>query len=286
MNRSADASTPATKSRWPGLVRPSRFTVGRVPGFLAVTVGFFMFLYAPIVLLVVFSFNGSNSATIWSHVSLDWYRAVVANTDIQRAALNSLIVAGLASVLATGAATFAALAMVRGGRFRGKRPALAALLLPLVVPEIVIAIAMLIFFTAIGLKLGLGNLIIAHTVFCIPFAYLPIRARLDSLSTRYEEAAQDLYADTWQTFRRVTLPMLAPGIVAGLMLAFITSVDDFIISLMVGGAGTTTLPIYIYSLIRIGITPQINAISTLVLMVSFFFVSLSWLISERSKRAR
>lgn len=175
--------------------------------------------------------------------------------------------------------------MARGGRFRFKQVAFATLLLPLIVPEIVTAIAMLIFFTAIGLKLGLVNIIIAHTVFCIPFAYLPIRARLDSLDPRYEEAAQDLYADGWQTFRRVTLPLLAPGMLAGLMLAFITSVDDFIITLMVGSAGTTTLPIYIYSLIRIGITPQINAISTLVLLVSFVFVTLSWLIARRSESA-
>ncbi|WP_299392717.1 ABC transporter permease [Pelagibius sp.] len=260
-----------------------RFAVGRIPGFGAATWAFFLFLYAPIALLVVFSFNGSNSATIWSHFSLDWYVKVAANSDIQRAALNSLIVAGVASTLATALATFAALAMVRGGPFRGQQLALSTLLLPLIVPEIVIAIAMVIFFTGIGLSLGLGNLIIAHTVFCIPFAYLPIRARLDSLSPVYEEAAQDLYADNWRTFWHVTFPLLAPGILAGLMLAFITSVDDFIISLMVGSAGTTTLPIYIYSLIRIGITPQINAISTLVLLISFIFVSLAWLIARRSE---
>lgn len=263
--------------------RARRFTVGRIPGFGAATWAFFLFLYAPIALLIIFSFNGSNSATIWSHFSLDWYLKVAANSDIQRAALNSLIVAAVASTLATALATFAALAMVRGGPFRGQQLALSTLLLPLIVPEIVIAIAMVIFFTGIGLSLGLGNLIIAHTVFCIPFAYLPIRARLDSLSPVYEEAAQDLYADNWRTFWHVTFPLLAPGILAGLMLAFITSVDDFIISLMVGSAGTTTLPIYIYSLIRIGITPQINAISTLVLLISFIFVSLAWLIARRSE---
>ncbi len=272
--------SPVPQTRGAGA---ARFAVGRIPGFLAATWAFFLFLYAPILLLVVFSFNGSNSATVWSHFSLDWYAKVAANADIQRATLNSLIVAGVASVLATALATLAALAMVRGGPFRGAQAALGTLLLPLIVPEIVIAIAMLIFFTAIGLNLGLGNLIIAHTVFCIPFAYLPIRARLDSLSPVYEEAAQDLYADGWQTFRRVTLPLLAPGILSGLMLAFITSVDDFIISLMVGSAGTTTLPIYIYSLIRIGITPEINAISTLVLVISFLFVSLAWLIARRSE---
>lgn len=274
-------SPPAPK----GFRKPkAAFSVGRIPGFAAATLAFFLFLYAPILLLVVFSFNGSNSATIWSHFSLDWYAKVAANSDIQRATLNTLIVAGIASVLATALATLAALAMARGGRFRGSQIALGTLLLPLIVPEIVIAIAMLIFFTAVGMNLGLGNIIIAHTVFCIPFAYLPIRARLDSLSPVYEEAAQDLYADGWRTFRHVTFPLLAPGILSGLMLAFITSVDDFIISLMVGSAGSTTLPIYIYSLIRIGITPQINAISTLVLLISFIFVSLSWLIARRSEK--
>ena len=263
-----------------------RFAVGRIPGFKAVTIGFFVFLYAPIVLLVIFSFNGSDSATVWSHASLDWYRAVLENEDIQRAALNSLVVAIVSSIGATVIATLAALAIGRGAPLKSEPLVLGTLLMPLIVPEIVIAIAMVIFFTAIGLSLGLGNVILAHTVFVIPFAYLPVRARLDSLSLTYEEAAQDLYADPWQTFRHVTLPLLAPGIVSGLMLAFITSIDDFIITLMVGGAGTTTLPVYIYSLVRVGVTPQVNAVSTLLLVVTIIFVSLAWLIARRSERRR
>ena len=177
---------------WKEQGRAQRFVIGRIPGFVTASCSFFVFLYAPILILVIFSFNGSSSATIWSHFSLDWYDQVLANGDIQRAALNSLIVAAVASVLATAFATFAALALARGGPFRGSQVALSTLLLPLVVPEIITAIATLIFFTAIGLNLGLGNVIIAHTVFCIPFAYLPIRARLDNMSPVYEEAARDL----------------------------------------------------------------------------------------------
>ena len=261
-----------------------RFAVGQMPGFVTITCAFFLFLYVPIVLLVIFSFNGSDSATIWSHFSLEWYRAVLANEDIQRAARNSLIVAVVASLAATVLATLAALAMGRGPSFRAEPLVLGTLLMPLIVPEIVIAIAMVIFFTAIGLNLGLGNVILAHTVFILPFAYLPIRARLDSLDQTYEEAAQDLYANQRQAFRRVTLPLLAPGILSGLMLAFITSIDDFIITLMVGGAGTTTLPVYIYSLVRVGVTPQVNAVSTLLLIITIIFVSLAWLISRRAER--
>ena len=263
--------------------RRRAFVVGRVPGFVTATWVFFAFLYAPIALLVVFSFNGGSSATVWSHFSFDWYGAVIENADIQRAAVNSLIVAVSSSLLATALATFAALAMVRGGPFRGRALALSTLLLPLLVPEIVTAIATLIFFTAIGLDLGLGNIIIAHTVFCVPFAYLPIRARLAGLDPVLEEAAQDLYASPRQTFRYVTLPLLAPGLVAGLMLAFITSIDDFIITLMVGGAGTTTLPIYIYSLVRIGVTPQINAVSTLIILASTLVVILAWRLTRRGE---
>ena len=182
------------RRRRAGRAGPSRSAEFRAS--FAATWAFFLFLYAPILLLVIFSFNGSNSATIWSHFSLDWYVKVAANSDIQRATLNSLIVAGVSSVLATTLATLAALAMVaRRALPRQAQVALGTLLLPLIVPEIVTAIAMLIFFTAIGLNLGLGNIIIAHTVFCIPFAYLPIRARLDNLSPVYEEAAQDLYAE-------------------------------------------------------------------------------------------
>lgn len=265
----------------PAKPRGRGFVVGRFPGFATATLAFFVYLYAPIVLLVVFSFNAGRSATIWSGFSLDWYLRAFANDDIQRAALNSLTVAAIATTAATVVATCAALASARGGRFKGQTAAYALLLMPLVVPEIVTAVATLAFFAAIGLSLGLGNVIIAHTVFCIPFAFLPIRARLQGMDTTLEQAAQDLYANRWQTFRHVTLPLLLPGILSGAMLAFIISIDDFIITLMVAEAGSTTLPLYIYGMVRMGITPEVNAVSTVLLLVSVLFVSLSYLVGRR-----
>jgi spermidine/putrescine transport system permease protein len=154
-------------------------------------------------------------------------------------------------------------------------------MMPLIVPEIVTAVATLSFFSAVALKLGLGRVVIAHTVFCIPFAFLPIRARLQGMDDTLEQAAQDLYADEWQAFRHVTLPLLMPGILSGAMLAFIISIDDFIITLMVAQAGSTTLPLYIYGMVRMGITPEINAVSTIMLAVSILFVSLSYYIGQR-----
>jgi spermidine/putrescine transport system permease protein len=142
------------------------------------------------------------------------------------------------------------------------------------------AIATLIFFSTLGIRLGLGNLIIAHTVFCIPFAFMPIRARLQGMDMSLEAAARDLYATPWQSFRLVTLPLLAPGIMAGAMLAFVISLDDFIISLMVADAGSTTLPVYIFSMIRFGITPEINAISTMLFAASVSLVTVYWLLSR------
>jgi spermidine/putrescine transport system permease protein len=160
------------------------------------------------------------------------------------------------------------------------RLSMGAIMLPLVLPEIVVGVATLALFSSLGVSLGYGNLIIAHTVFCIPFAYLPIRARLEDMDLSLEQAAADLYAGPWRTFRKVTLPLLMPGIFSGLMLAFIVSLDNFVISMMVSQAGTTTLPIFIFGLLRMGVTPDVNAVSTLILGVSVFFVSLSFLLGK------
>jgi spermidine/putrescine transport system permease protein len=141
-------------------------------------------------------------------------------------------------------------------------------------------VATLLFFVILGFRLGLGTVMLAHTVFCIPFAYLPIRARLDGMDPTIEEAAADLYAPPVAAFRRVTLPLLWPGILSGLMLAFIISLDDFVITYFVAGAGATTLPVYIFGMIRIGITPEVNAVSALMLAVSILFVAVSWAVGR------
>jgi spermidine/putrescine transport system permease protein len=261
--------------------RRRRFQVGRIPGFAGFTLLFFAYLYAPIAVLVLFSFNAGQSATVWQGFGLDWYAKALANDGIQRAAINSLVVATSATLIATTAATCAALALVRGPRLPAAGAAYGLVVLPLMVPEIVTAVATLTFFTAIGLSLGLGNVIIAHTVFCIPFAFLPIRSRLQSMDGTIEQAARDLYADAWMVFRHVTLPRLMPGILSGAMLSFIISLDDVIITLMVAPPGANTLPLHVYGMVRMGITPEVNAISTLILGLSVLMVSLSWLIGQR-----
>jgi len=257
--------------------------VGHYRGLGAWTVFFFVFLYLPIVVLIFYSFNSNRMVMNWGGFGLDWYLKAFHNDDIQHAVWNSLIVATVATVFATAIATVGALVLARGGNFRGKTLSLGLITLPLMVPEIVTAVAVLIFFSAIGMNWGLGNVIIAHVTFCIPFAFMPIRARLEGMDTSLEQAARDLYATEWETFRFVTVPLLMPGIVAGAMLSFVISMDDFIITLMVGGAGSTTLPVYIYSMIRRGLTPEINAVSTVLLLVSIAIVTAYWMVSKKSQ---
>jgi spermidine/putrescine transport system permease protein len=256
-----------------------RGALWRFPGLRASAFLFFAFLYLPILVLLVYSFNASQQATIWGGFSLRWYGIVLGNDDIMRAFRNSLLVATTATLTATLLATLAALGMARS-RFAGQDLVSGLIGLPLVVPEIVTAVATLLFFVMVGFRLGLVTVILAHTVFCIPFAYLPIRARLEGMDPVLQEAAADLFATPWQAFRRVTLPLLWPGILSGAMLAFIISLDDFVITYFVAGAGATTLPIYIFGMIRIGITPEVNAVSALMLLVSVVFVSASWAVGR------
>ena len=252
------------------MARP--FDWRRTPG-LAPYAGFmFFFLYAPLVILVVYAFNANTVATVWTHLSLRWFERVINNGDIQRATKNSVIIAISATIASTAIAVAGAIALERGRKLRERGLATGLIMLPLIVPEIVTAITTLVFFASIGLRIGLGNLIIAHTVFCIPFALLPIQARLRDIGSAVEDAARDLYADEWRVFRRVTLPLLMPAVVSGALLAFVVSLDDFLISLMVSEAGSTTLPIYIYGMMRVGVTPEINAVSSLLLLASLALV--------------
>lgn len=239
------------------------------------------FLYTPIAVVILFSFNSSSLITVWEGFSTKWYAEALENDDLKRATINSLIVGLGATVISTVLALMIALAM--RGRLPGKlrHTTLTLMTLPLLIPEMVIAIASMSFFAVIGLRLGLGNVLIAHIVFCIPFAYSPIRARIDTIPPALLEAAADLYAGPWQVFREITLPLLLPGIFSGAMLAFITSLDDFIITQMVAPPGAMTLPVYIYSMVRRGITPEINAISSLLLAVSMIFVLASYLLNQK-----
>jgi spermidine/putrescine transport system permease protein len=156
--------------------------------------------------------------------------------------------------------------------------------LPLLLPEIVLAVATLILFSLIGMQNGMLKLTIAHSAFCTPFAFLPIRARLQGMSLDLEEASADLYADRWTTFRRVTLPLIFPGVFSGAMLAFLISMDDFITSNMLSTGGTTTLPVYIFSLIRSGTSPELNAIATLLILASLVLATVALIVAARGNR--
>lgn len=252
-----------------------------MPGFKAVTYILFAFLYLPIFVLIAFSFNSSTSISVWETFSFKWYAIAAANTDLQKAVVNTLIVGAVATIGAVLIALPAAL-VLNGPEVPTKTStrAIGLMSLPLVVPEIVIAIATLVFFTTVGIDLGLGNVMIAHTVFCVPFALLPIIARLKGMDARLNEAAFDLYASRWQTFRLVVLPQLMPGVISGAMLAFIVSFDNFIITLMVAGAGGTTLPLYIYGLVKTQITPELNAVSTGVLILSVIMLTAAFVITK------
>jgi spermidine/putrescine transport system permease protein len=239
-------------------------------------------LYLPIITLVVFSFNGSQSIATWGGFSLEWYVAAWANDAVKSATLRSLIIAVSAAAIATTVATMAALGTTRRRAFKGQTFIYVIINQPLMVPEIVTAVALLIFFGVIKQATGyqgLAYLIAAHAAFCVPFAYLPIRARLEGMDLSLEVAAADLYATPWQVFRHVTLPLLAPGILAGAMLAFVISLDDVVITEFVKSGGQDTLPTYMLGQMRRQMTPEVNAISTgllaltVVLLTAFFLLT-------------
>jgi len=263
--------------------------LSKYPGFFPMTVFCLTILYAPLLIVMIYSFNESSSITRWGGFSLVWYQEVfygLESAKFKTAAWNSLIIAIGAATTATVIATAAALAMLRGGQFRGRQASFALINLPLMVPEIVTAVATLIFFSAIGFERGLLTILLAHIVFCIPFAYLPIAARLQGIEGYFEQAAMDLYASRWQAFRLVLMPLMMPGIIAGFLLAFIISLDDFIITNFVKGAGIETLPTAIFGAVKQGIKPNIMAISTLMLGVSVLFVTASYFATKLGNQNR
>jgi spermidine/putrescine transport system permease protein len=263
-----------------------RYSVSRLPGFTTIAILAFLALYIPIVTLVFFSFNAGKTVMDWNGFSLQWYAVAWGNTAVQEAAWRSLVIAFWATVIATTVATMAALGTTRRRAFRGQTAVYVAINQPLMVPEIVTAVALLIVFAWVKVQTGyqgLGYLILAHAAFCIPFAYLPIRARLEGMDLSLETAAADLYATPWLTFRRVTLPLMAPGIVAGAMLAFITSLDDVVITEFVKSAGQDTLPTYMLGQLRRGVTPEVNAISTVLLGLTVLILTAFFLLTRERR---
>ena len=240
----------------------------------------FAFLYVPIVVLVVFSFNSSSRVNIWGGFSLGWYGEALRNEVIISAVRVSLIVALVSTVVSVVLGTAVALALDRY-RFRGRRALDGTVYLPIVIPDITMAVMLLVFFAeafklidSFGPRftLSISTVALSHIAFNISFVCVVVRARLDQFDRTLEEAARDLYASGWQTFRRVTLPLIMPGIAAGGLLALTLSLDDVVISAFVAGPGSTTLPVYVFSSIRRGVTPELNAISTLMLTASIALV--------------
>lgn len=260
------------------------FDVRRLPGFASIAITTFVLLYLPILVLVVFSFNAGTSQSEWDGFSLQWYRAAFANQHVQEVSLRSLWLAAMAAGVATVLAVPATLATTRVSRFRGQTLIYALINQPLMAPEIVTGIALLIVVAWLKVHTGysgMGYLVIAHTAFCIPFAYLPIRARLETLDPALETAAADLYANPLQAFRYITLPLLVPGIAAGFMLGFVISLDTVVITEFVKSAGQDTLPTYMLGQLRRAITPEMNAIATLFLALSVVFVTAFFLITRK-----
>ncbi len=261
---------PAERQR----IRPGRLAL------VTITLLTFAFLYAPIIILVVFSFNDARTGAVWQGFTLDWYARLFRNERLLDAALRSLIVAVVSTAGSVVIGTLTALAMERY-RFRSKTFWDGLLYMPVIVPEIVAGVSLLLFFATAGVERGFLTLAVSHIAFSMPFVYLTVRARLADFDLSIEEAAKDLGADEWVTFRRITLPLLMPGIVSGALLAFTLSVDDFIISFFVTGKGWDTLPIYIWSALKRGVTPEVNAVSAMLLVFSATLVVASLILQRR-----
>jgi spermidine/putrescine transport system permease protein len=244
----------------------------------------FAFLFLPIGVLVFFSFNNARSGTDFTGFSTKWYSDLIHNHQALQAFRNTLKVAIAATVIATVIGTLASFALTRF-KFRGRSAYSTLIFVSLVMPEVVMGVSLLAFYANIAhMKLGLTTVILAHTTFCIAFVVVVVNARLASFDNRLVEAAADLGATPIQTFLRVVLPLAAPGIAAGAMLAFTISLDDVVITFFTSGPGSTTLPLYIFSSLKFGVSPSINALSTFVLVFSLFLLALGGLFSARSAK--
>jgi spermidine/putrescine transport system permease protein len=248
-------------------VRSSRHTA-----LLAISVLLYLFLYAPIAVVVMQSFNSARRGTAWENFTTNWYVQIAHNELALRATGVTLLLAGMSTIVSAVLGTLLALGLDRG-KFAGQHAAEWTLRTVIVVPDIVMAVALLVFYAAVRKWLGffehgLLTMTLAHITFQIPFVTLIVRARLNGFDRSLREAAHDLGATSWQTFRHITFPLVWPGILAGALLAFTLSLDDFVVSFFTTGPGATTLPILIYSSVKRGLSPEINALSTLLVMVS------------------
>ncbi|MEC9265015.1 MAG: ABC transporter permease [Alphaproteobacteria bacterium] len=258
---------------------------------------FFAFIYAPILLIVVFSFNANPvNMMIWEGFTFDWYRTIFglsnkltesalyieSSDQLYSAVKNSLLVALITTAVSTVFGTAVAVAVARF-RFRLQGFYRALMFLPMIMPDIVLGIALLIFFVSLGVKLSLLTIIIGHCTFLTSYVFVVVSARIADMDESLEEASADLGADGWTTFRRVTLPMILPGVIGGALLAFIISMDDLVITYFIAGVDSTTLPVFIYGMLRRGIKPEINAIATIMLLFSIVIASIGLYLRARKK---
>ena len=240
----------------------------RSPWLWATALFAYAFLYVPLLIVVVYSFNDSRLNAEWVGFTLDWYRKLAADDDMLAAAGNSLLIAVTASAVSTVLGTMAGVAM-----HRYKLTVLPVLVLTLIaIPEILMGVSLLIFFVLLNFTLGLVSVALAHIAFCIGFVAIVVRARLAGMDESLTEAARDCGATPWQSFRYVTLPLIMPGVIAGALMAFTLSIDDFVITFFTAGAGTVTLPLQIYSMIKIAVTPEVNAVSTLLMLLTLLLI--------------
>jgi len=253
---------------------------GRRVWLLSVSLADLLFLYLPIGVLILFSFNASRLSATWQGFTFQWYRALAADEALMASLQNSLLVASVSTMIATVLGVSAAVSLERF-QFRRQQVVEGALLLPLVMPEVMMGVALMLFFVTIKLPLSLVTVTLGHAAFNLPVVMVMVRARLRKLDPGLEEAARDLGATPWQAFQRVTLPLLMPAMIGAALMAFTISFDDFIVTFFTAGPGSTTLPLRVYSMDRSGVSPVINALSAVLVLMSMALIGLSLLLQRR-----
>ncbi|MBQ7974717.1 MAG: ABC transporter permease [Clostridia bacterium] len=242
-----------------------------------------LLMYIPMLLVVVYSFNKSNITTVWSGFSISWYSELFADREMAEALKNSIVIALITSALSAFLGTLAAVGIYKG-RSALDRGIKKLASVPLMMPEIITGLLFLLIFSALGIRLGIFTIVVAHSSFCIPYVYMTVTGSLEQLDVSTTDAARDLGAGKIRTFFEITVPQLMPGIVSGALLSFAMSMDDVIISFFVTGPGTNTLPVKIYSQLKKGVTPEVNALCTLMLAVTVLIVVLAAVIGRKKRR--
>lgn len=246
---------------------------------------FFVFLYLPVLSVVLYSFNASRSTAQWTGWTLDWYRQLFSDRAIVEAFRVSIVVALLTALLSAVLGTFAAVISL-WVTSRMKTAIQGMMILPLIVPEVALGVSLLFFFNAMRLPFGVLTLVLSHSLFCVPYVYIMVRLRLQEIDRSILESALDLGASTWQMVRTIILPLVAPSIVTAALLCLAMSLDDVIISTYMSGPRSTTLPVHVFSMIRVGVTPKVNTLCTLILIGTFFIIGLSQLITNKRRFAK